>query len=115
MVGLEHYAEDHGYTVFFLTGRPVTQAAATVANLRDVGYDVTESNLYTKDASGATEPWLSPCAPTCTTIQYKSLTRAHIESLGYDIVVNLGDQYSDLKGGYADKTFKLPNPMYYLP
>ena len=51
----------------------------------------------------------------CTTIHYKSATRAHIESLGYDIVANFGDQYSDLKGGYADKTFKLPNPNYYLP
>jgi hypothetical protein len=51
----------------------------------------------------------------CTTIHYKSATRAHIESLGYDITGNFGDQYSDLKGGYADHTFKLPNPNYYLP
>ncbi len=41
--------------------------------------------------------------------------RAHIESLGYDIVGNFGDQFSDLKGGYADHTFKLPNPNYFLP
>jgi len=34
---------------------------------------------------------------------------------GYDILLTIGDQYSDLKGGYADKGFKLPNPMYYLP
>ena len=55
------------------------------------------------------------CAPTCTTTQYKSLTRQHIESLGYDIVANFGDQFSDLNGGFADKTFKMPNPMYFLP
>jgi hypothetical protein len=54
-------------------------------------------------------------APTCTTIQYKSLTRQHIESLGVVIVANVGDQYSDLKGGFADSTYKIPNPMYYLP
>jgi hypothetical protein len=30
-------------------------------------------------------------------------------------VANFGDQYSDLKGGYADRTFKLPNPNYFLP
>ena len=42
-------------------------------------------------------------------------TRAYIESQGYDIVGNFGDQFSDLIGGYADKTFKLPNPNYYLP
>jgi acid phosphatase class B len=52
---------------------------------------------------------------SCSTIDYKSATRAHIESLGYDIVGNFGDQYSDLTGGHADKTFKLPNPNYYLP
>jgi hypothetical protein len=39
------------------------------------------------------------CATTDTTDQYKSQTRAHIESLGYDIVANFGDQYSDLSYG----------------
>jgi hypothetical protein len=52
---------------------------------------------------------------SCATIPYKSGTRAYIESQGYDIVANFGDQFSDLLGGYADKTFKLPNPNYYLP
>ena len=33
----------------------------------------------------------------------------------YDVVANLGDQYSDLIGGYADRAVKLPNPTYYLP
>ena len=52
---------------------------------------------------------------SCPTIQYKSGTRAYIESLGYHIVANFGDQFSDLKGGHALKTFKMPNPNYYLP
>jgi hypothetical protein len=30
-------------------------------------------------------------------------------------VANFGDQPSDLKGGHAERTFKLPNPNYYLP
>jgi len=119
MVDLEHFAEDHGYTVFFLTGRPqnatTNQRPGTLANLTAAGYDVTDANVYLKDASGATEPWLSSCAPSCTTTQYKSLTRQHIESLGYDIVANFGDQFSDLNGGFADQTFKIPNPMYFLP
>jgi hypothetical protein len=51
----------------------------------------------------------------CTTVHYKSATRAHIESLGYDIVANFGDQFSDLEGGFSDRTFKLPNPNYFLP
>jgi hypothetical protein len=75
-------------------------------------YDVVDANLYLKVNTAA---WLSSCAPTCTTTQYKSLTRQHIESLGYDIVANFGDQFSDLNGGFADKTFKIPNPIYFLP
>ena len=38
-----------------------------------------------------------------------------VDDLRYDVVANLGDQYSDLIGGYADRTVKLPNPTYYLP
>jgi hypothetical protein len=109
-------AAAEGYTVFFLTGRPETQRAATETNLQNAGYPVIDSQVYLKDL---TKPiyasCYSPTPPTCTTIQYKSLTRAYIESQGYDIVADLGDQYSDLRGGYADQTFKLPNPMYYLP
>jgi hypothetical protein len=30
------------------------------------------------------------------------------------IVLNMGDQESDLMGGYAQRTFKLPNPFYYI-
>ena len=117
-MGLEKFAEDHGYTVFFLTGRPhnptTDQTAGTLANLTAVGYDVNPANVYLKDNTGTIQSWLASCAP-CTTTQYKSLTREHIESLGYDIVANFGDQFSDLNGGFADKTFKIPNPMYFLP
>jgi HAD superfamily, subfamily IIIB (Acid phosphatase) len=117
MAALEQKAIDEGYQVFFLTGRPGTQRDGTVSNLVDAGYAgisaADSSNLYLKDY--AADTWLSSCAPSCTTIQYKSLTRQYIESQGYDIVANFGDQFSDLKGGFADQTFKIPNPMYYLP
>ncbi len=113
MVDLEHYAEAKGFAIFFLTGRPESQRTGTIANLTSEGYDVQSSKLYLKDYT--VDTWLSPCATSCTTTQYKSLTRAHIESLGYNIVGNFGDQYSDLNGGYSDLTFKMPNPMYYLP
>jgi HAD superfamily, subfamily IIIB (Acid phosphatase) len=59
-------------------------------------------------------PYIAQWA-SCATIPYKAGTRAYIESKGYDIVADFGDQYSDLYGGYADRTFKLPNPSYYLP
>ena len=38
-----------------------------------------------------------------------------ITSLGYSIMADFGDQYSDLLGGDAGHQVKIPNPMYYLP
>jgi hypothetical protein len=114
MPALAKFASDHGYTIFFITGRPEAQRAGTVTNLAKVGYTAPDADhLFLKNA--ASPPAYLSCGSTCTTIQYKSGTRAHIESLGYNIVANFGDQYSDLTGGYADHTFKMPNPMYYLP
>jgi hypothetical protein len=113
MPHLVRTAKAEGYTIFFLTGRPSSQTAGTTTNLRKVGYPkVPAGQLFLKDLS---DPWLSSCAPNCSTTQYKSLTRKHIESLGYRIVANFGDQFSDLRGGFANRRFKIPNPMYFLP
>src|SRR6478752_896000 len=112
---------DSGCTVIGLTGRNTGQKAATLANLHEQGYPQFSDDLYfTKWRSSETPPayMQGHCKayPTCTTIEYKSTTRAHIEQdLGYDVVANLGDQYSDLIGGHADRAVKLPNPTYYLP
>jgi hypothetical protein len=132
MVDMATAAQREGYAIFFLTGRPQTQEADTLGNLTadgkgvDAGYPKPttlrdgEDGLFTKPAVADYPDYLkTACASdpngACTTIHYKSATRAHIESLGYDIVGNFGDQFSDLKGGFADRTFKLPNPSYYLP
>jgi predicted secreted acid phosphatase len=90
----------------------------------DTGHGGFTDGLFTKPPIGSYPAYLNQpqfCGPnitagtSCPTIQYKSGTRAYIESLGYDIVANFGDQFSDLLGGFADKTFKMPNPNYYLP
>jgi hypothetical protein len=114
MPALAAHATFDGYTIFYLTGRPENQRAATVQNLVNAGYAAPDTaHLYLQDQ--VNQPWLSSCAPGCTRTQFKSLTRQHIESLGFDIVANFGDQFSDLNGGFADETFKIPNPMYFLP
>ena len=113
MPGLASRAVTDGYAVFFLTGRRTPRHDGTVTNLENAGYDVQEDQLYLRPLNDAAS-WLTSCAPSCSTTQYKSLTRQHIESLGYDIVANFGDQFSDLNGGFSDETFKLPNPMYFL-
>jgi UDPglucose 6-dehydrogenase len=33
----------------------------------------------------------------------------------YTVIVNMGDQMSDLEGGFAERTYKLPNPFYFVP
>jgi hypothetical protein len=124
MVAMVDQAKDEGYAVFFITGRPDSQAAATLGNLANAGYPAPDA-LFTKPPVGSYPSYLDKpefCATaiannvSCATIPYKSGTRAHIENdLGYEIVGDFGDQYSDLLGGYADKTFKVPNPNYYLP
>jgi predicted secreted acid phosphatase len=132
MVDMANTAADEGYAVFYLTGRGATQEAATLGNLTSDGVGVDagfpapttlndgEDGLFTKPAVADYPDYLKvACAGdpngSCTTVHYKTATRAHIESLGYDIVANFGDQFSDLVGGFADKTFKLPNPNYFLP
>jgi predicted secreted acid phosphatase len=121
MVPLVQGAENAGCSVFGLTGRPASQQADTIANLTEDGYVdsgdhplFTGHHYFTKDV--ANQPWVD-CGPdrACSTIEYKSATRAHIEDLGFNVVGNFGDQYSDLIGGFADHVYKIPNPTYYLP
>ena len=136
MVAMVNQAKSEGYAVFFLTGRGAAQEAATLGNLTsdgigvDAGYPTPtalpngEDGLFTKPPVGSYPAYLNTpefCGPSiaagvsCPTTRYKSGVRAHIESQGFEIVGNFGDQFSDLIGGFADKTFKMPNPNYYLP
>ncbi len=96
-------AKARGIAVFFVTGRPEAQRQVTIENLEREGYH---------DWAGLT---LKPAGSTLTTVAYKSGARAAIEQQGYRIIANIGDQYSDLAGGHADRAFKVPNPFYFLP
>ncbi|MFD4430856.1 HAD family acid phosphatase, partial [Nocardia sp. NPDC058497] len=41
--------------------------------------------------------------------EYKTASRADIESKGYTIVANIGNSPTDLSGGHAERTFKFPD------
>lgn len=105
-LALFNAAKAHGVAVFFVTGRRETaeESAATEDNLREAGYD------------GWAGIFLRPPESHEASIAiYKSGARAKIEAQGYHIIANVGDQQSDLALGHAERTFKLPNPFYYLP
>lgn len=101
-LALYHDAIARGVAVFFVTGRPSEIQAPTESNLKNVGYDEGWNALDFKPTEADTE-------------QFKSSTRAAIKKSGYRIVVNVGDQQSDLDGGFAQRAFKLPNPFYFIP
>ena len=97
------HALKEGVSVFFVTGRNESERRATIKNLKAAGYH-DWAGLYFKP-----EHYHESSA-----IPYKTHAREMIARQGYTIIASIGDQYSDLKGGYAQKTFKLPNPYYYI-
>ena len=103
-VALFETARKLGVAVFFITGRPESQRAATERNLRQAGYD------------GFVGPFMVPDGQHFThAAEFKAPHRAAIEQAGYTIIANVGDQPSDLAGGHAERTFLLPNPFYRIP
>ncbi|MFF4226184.1 HAD family acid phosphatase [Streptomyces abikoensis] len=115
MPKLVNWAQSKGIEVFFVTGRDEHQRDWSVRNLKNAGYKpaADASHFFLKNKK--TPPAYLACGAKCTTVEYKAGTRKYIESKGFEIVANFGDQYSDLQGGYAKHTYKLPNPMYFLP
>jgi acid phosphatase len=100
-------ARERGWAVFFITGRNEKQRAATEKNLREVGFDQWAQVVMRAE---------SEIPQTAAT--YKLAARWRIAAAGFHVVVNVGDQASDLSGDahgtVADHTFKLPNPFYFV-
>jgi len=92
-----------GVPVIFLTGRSEKGRASTEKNLMNAGYAKYEKLIMR-----------SPEEKDMTALKYKSGRREKIERSGYHIILNVGDQYSDLFGGYSENILKLPNPMYFI-
>ena len=92
-----------GVAVFFISGRPYNLQAATEKNLRDQGYTFEEVIIQPQGSTFA------------SAVDFKAPVRKTIVGRGYTIIANMGDQQSDLDGGYSERTFKLPNPVYFLP
>ncbi|WP_342724167.1 HAD family acid phosphatase [Bradyrhizobium sp. B097] len=100
-------AKSLNVTIFFITGRSDRPdlRAATIQNLKQATYD------------GWKELFMRPISsPGANVTEYKTRMRAHIEDdLQYHIIVNVGDQQSDLSGAHTGQAFKVPNPFYFIP
>ena len=96
-------ARERGVAVFFITGRPGDLQDETEANLREQGY--TWDGVILPENYGQTE----------SAVDFKAPARRRLVEQGYTVVLTIGDQESDLAGGFAERTFKLPNPVYFLP
>lgn len=100
------WAHDHGVKVFYITGRreggPMRDG--TLKNLEKVGLPKPD-HLYLRPEDDHTS----------SVVPYKSGVRQDLWKNGYRILGNFGDQWSDLRGGWSERSYKLPNPMYWLP
>ncbi|THA83639.1 HAD family acid phosphatase [Streptomyces sp. A0592] len=94
---LTQYAHARGVAVFFVTARPGIIHSLTEYNLKAVGYPV--SGLYVRDLPDLFEE----------VSRYKTAKRAEIEARGYTIIANIGNSPTDLVGGHAERTVKLPD------
>jgi hypothetical protein len=102
-LNLARRAKEMGVAVFFISGRPPNLREATERNLREQGYVWDGVILLPEGAQFA------------SAANFKAPERRKLTEMGYTIVLTMGDQQSDLSGGFAEKTFKLPNPVYFLP
>jgi hypothetical protein len=93
---LAQKAHDAGAAIIFVTARPEILKSITVHNLHDTGYTV--DGLYMREF-----------LDTSSNEEVKTNARTQIESDGYTIVANIGNNDSDLVGGHAEQTFKLPD------
>ena len=100
---LARHARELGVAVFFISGRPPSLLEATERNLREQGYAWDGVILLPEGANFA------------SAADFKAPERRKLVEQGYTVLFTIGDQESDLRGGSAERTFKLPNPIYYLP
>jgi acid phosphatase len=100
---LARWAREQAVAVFFITGRPERFRAATERNLRAAGYEWTGLILKPDDLVAK------------SAVEFKAAERRALAEQGWVIAVNVGDQASDLDGGHAERTYRLPNPFYFVP
>jgi len=98
---LYDYLVKRGFTIIFLTGRKYHEYDATIKNLSLQGFTHIDKLIVRQ-----------PDELSLTAEQFKVARRKKLSSDGYRIVGCVGDQWSDLVGGYTGYKVKLPNVRY---
>ena len=101
---LYDYLVNRGFHIIFLTGRQANEYEPTKKNLVDQGFKHFDKLIVRKSNEA-----------NMTALIFKSTHRKMLTEEGCRIVGCVGDQESDLAGGYAGHTVKLPNYRYLLP
>lgn len=96
MVELHNWCVSNGIKTYLITGRKESLRNATVLNLQRAGVKGYET-IYFK-----------PTGRNISSGIYKMNVRKELSKKGR-IIANIGDQESDLEGGYAENTFLLPS------
>ncbi|KAM6556165.1 hypothetical protein CsatB_003184 [Cannabis sativa] len=106
MLSLFNELLNMGFKIFLITGRDEeTLAHPTIHNLHNQGF-YNYQKLIMRSVAYKGQ----------SAVAYKSSIRNQIMKEGYRIWGNVGDQWSDLQGEcLGNRTFKLPNPMYFVP
>jgi acid phosphatase len=88
--------------IIFLTGRKHSQYKKTIENLEKEGY-----------TKFVTLICRTPDLEDINALQYKSNVRKEL-SKKYNIIGSVGDQWSDLNGGWTILKVKIPNYIYII-
>lgn len=98
-------AQRLGVNILFITGRTEDQRAATERNLHEKGFDHWQELVMRPVDHGLQ-----------TVGEFKQITRKQMVDKGYTLALNVGDQWSDLKGApEAEFSVKYPDPFYFVP
>ncbi len=92
-----------GFKVYFVTGRYTSYESLTLKNLKNEGFEDYDGLVHRMPGKYK------------STSEYKTDARKDIEKSGLRILLNIGDQQSDLDGGFSQHTLLLPNPVYFIP
>lgn len=91
-----------GVDVVLITGRRERDRSGTEKNLRAI------------ECTDYVTLICKPDADKSTAAAFKTAERQRLVAQGRTIIANIGDQESDLVGGFAERIFKLPDPFYLL-